>query len=187
MRFGAVVGAKQSLLETLATRYRRNVVREIERMDINGEASGRRGSVRSRILFFALLIFATGSCPAKAEKPAATMRDVQTHFKNCLQPFHAADGSQITVYFSVKRNGQIFGRPRAVWFGGKASNQDQKNILSNFLHAFKSCMPLQLNARMADGIPGKVYFLQFRGSSQGPEIIVRPYGSEGPPLIDDNW
>ncbi len=156
-------------------------------MEINGEASKRRGSVGSRILFFVLLILATGSCPAKAEKPAATMRDIQTHFKNCLQTFHAADGSQITVYFSVKRNGQIFGRPRAVWFGSHASNQDQKAILSDFLHAFRDCMPIQLNARMAEGIPGKVYFLQFRGSSQGPDVIVRPYGSEGPPLIDDFW
>jgi hypothetical protein len=116
------------------------------------------------------------------------MRDVQTHFRACLQPFHEADGSQITICFSVRSDGQIFGRPRAVRFGSKVSEEDRKNILTDFLRAFRNCTPLQLDTRMAEAIPGKVYFLQFKGNAAGSEVLVGPYGSQGPPLIgDDNW
>jgi hypothetical protein len=147
-------------------------------------------SLRSAVTFFALLLAADPAVCEIQEKPATNMRDVQMHFKTCLTPFHEADGSQINVYFSVKRDGQIFGRPRAVWYAANSdgqdhNGQDHKSILADFLRAFRSCTPLHLDAEVAAGIPGKVYFLQFKGSAAGPQVIVRPYGSEGPPLIGD--
>jgi hypothetical protein len=136
------------------------------------------------VTLFALLASSPGVCETSEEKPAATMRDVQAHFRACLTPFHEADGSQITVYFSVKRNGQVFGRPRAVWFGSNVKEEDRKKILSDFIRAFRNCTPLQLDHRMAEGIAGSVYFLQFKGAAAGPEVVVRPFGSEGPPLVE---
>jgi hypothetical protein len=147
-----------------------------------GDAAMWRG-LRWVATLLAFLEAGPGICETPQEKPAATMRDVEAHFGNCLRPFHEADGSQLTIYFSVKSDGQVFGRPRAVSFGSKANDEDRKNILSDFLRAFRSCTPLQLNKRMAQTIPGKVYYLQFRGDSNEPEVIVRPYGSEGPPLV----
>lgn len=135
------------------------------------------------VTLLALFEAGPGICETPQEKPAATMRDLQAHFKICLRPFHEADGSQLTIYFSVKSDGQVFGRPRAVSFGSNINDEDRKNILSDFLRAFRSCMPLQLDKRMAQTIPGKVYYLQFRGDADGPKVIVRPYGSEGPPLV----
>ena len=79
---------------------------------------------------------------ASEEKPATNMRDVQSHFRDCLH-IHEADGSQIMLYFSVKRNGQIFGGPRAVWYGSDVGAGDKiERILSDFVRAFESCMPL---------------------------------------------
>src|ERR1700719_3165136 len=76
----------------------------------------------------ALLIACLEICMASQEKPATNMRDVQSHFRDCLQPFHEADGSQIMLYFSVKRNGQIFGDPRAVWYGSDVGARDRESI-----------------------------------------------------------
>ena len=134
----------------------------------------------------ALLIACLEICMASEEKPAANMRDVQSHFRDCLQSFHEADGSQIMLYFSVKRNGQIFGGPRAVWYGSDVGVRDREHILSDFVRTFESCMPLRLSNLMAEAIPGKVYYLQFNGGREGSQIIVRPYGGEGPPIFDDD-
>jgi hypothetical protein len=134
----------------------------------------------------ALLIACLEICMASEEKPAANMRDVQSHFRDCLQSFHEADGSEIILYFSVKRNGKIFGGPRAVWIGSDVSVQERERILSDFARAFESCLPLQLNNFMAEAIPGKVYYLQFNGGREGSQIVVRPYGGEGPPIFDDD-
>src|SRR3984957_19205776 len=86
----------------------------------------------------ALLIACLEICMASEEKPAANMRDVHSHFRDCLQPFHEADGSQIIFYFSKKRNGQIFGGPRAVWFGSDVSVQERERILSDFARVRES-------------------------------------------------
>jgi hypothetical protein len=155
------------------------------------QGSGRHeSSLRVRLFLLAgaiaLLVVCPEICMASEEKPATNMRDVQSHFRDCLQPFHEADGSQINLYFSVKRNGQVFGRPREVWFGSEVSVQDRERILEDFASAFESCMPLQLSSLMAESIPGKVYYLQFNGAREESEVIVKPYGSEGPPLNDDD-
>jgi hypothetical protein len=129
------------------------------------------------ISVFALFGAVPGVCEALREKPATNMRDVEAHFRGCLQPFHEANGSRIVVYFAVKSDGQIFGPPRAVWFGSNINEGDRERILSDFLRAFRSCMPLQLSTTMSEGIPGKIYFLQFKGAPAGSEVIVRPYTS----------
>jgi hypothetical protein len=162
------------------------------RRRMNGwQGSVRRKSSLGVALFLlastiALLIACLDICVASEEKAATNMRDVQSHFRDCLQPFHEADGSRIILYFSVKRNGQIFGDPRAVWFGSDVRVQERERILSDFTRAFESCMPLQLNNFMAETIPGKIYYLQFNGGRDGSQIIVKPYGSEGPPIFDDD-
>jgi hypothetical protein len=129
----------------------------------------------------ALLIACPEICVASEEKPATNMRDVQSHFRGCLQPFHEADESQIDLYFSVKRNGQVFGRPREVWFGSEVSVQDRERILSDFARAFESCMPLQLNNLMAESIPGKVYYLQFIGDVKGLRLSSNRMEARVPP------
>jgi hypothetical protein len=160
-----------------------------------------QGSVRHKsslgsLLFLlsgaiALLIACLEICMASEERPATNMRDVQSHFGDCLQPFHEADGSQIMLYFSVKRNGQIFGGPRAVWYGPDVGVQDRNRILSDFVRAFERCMPLRLSNLMAEAIPGKVYYLQFNGERKGSQVIVKPFGSDfpppPPPIDNDHW
>ena len=151
--------------------------------------AGRPALRRSQVLLVVLCGLAAG--PARGdtpgERPATTMRDVEAQLKDCLQGFHEADGAQITVYFAVRRDGRIFGTPRAVWFGPGHANGDHRAILGDFLNSFEGCTPLRLSPRFAADIPGKVYYLQFRGHSAGADVKVGPYGSEGPPLIGDWW
>jgi hypothetical protein len=51
-------------------------------------------------------------------------------------------------------------------------------------------MPLRLSNLMAEAIPGKVYYLQFNGGREGPQVIVKPFGSDippPPPIDDHRW
>ncbi len=113
------------------------------------------------------------------------MHDLQTYFAACFQPPQEADGTRITFYFSVKSDGEIFGRPRLVWLGYGGSAEDRKHFLSGFRESFAQCLPLRLNAEMARTIPGKVYFLQFIVDAQGgSQVLLRPFGSMGDPLVD---
>ncbi|HEY1942288.1 MAG TPA: hypothetical protein VGH40_09215 [Roseiarcus sp.] len=111
------------------------------------------------------------------------MADVRAHFASCIgQPPHA-DGALVTAYFSLKSDGEIFGKPRVVLLGYQGSDDDRRSIVSSILNSLGKCLPLQLSDDMARTIPGQVYFLQFRFGAQGKpktEVKFRPYGSGSP-------
>ncbi len=125
---------------------------------------------------------------AAQEKLAATMLDVQAHFATCFQPpAEADDETRITFYFTLNRSGQIFGRPRVIWQGSGSKMIDQKTIFTKSFGALRACLPIPLDQRFASTVPGKVYFLQFQldgSDSRVSGVIMRPYGSEGYPLVD---
>jgi hypothetical protein len=140
--------------------------------------------LRSLIIVAALAAAPALGAPAQ-EKPAASMHDLQTYFAACIQPPQEADGTRITFYFSLKSDGEIYGRPRVVWLGFSGNKDDRKRLISGLRASFAQCLPLQLNAEMARTIPGKVYFLQFIIDAQGEtQVLLRPFGSMGDPLVD---
>ncbi len=113
------------------------------------------------------------------------MHDLQLYFADCIKPPPEADGTRFTYYFSLKGDGTVFGRPRIVWLGYGGGPEDRKRLISGFRDAFQQCLPLRLDALMSRTIPGKVYFLQFKVGAQGDtEVMLRPYGSMGDPLVD---
>jgi hypothetical protein len=152
----------------------------------------RRRVLRSSIILAAALASVPALGATSPEKAAATMRDLQAHFAACFQPPLEAEGTRITFYFSVKRDGEIYGEPRIGWLGFKGSPGERQHFLSAFLDTFEQCTPLQLTEDLARTIPGKVYYLQFKvglQGSKGTEVVLRPYGSNGYPLVDvpEHW
>jgi hypothetical protein len=141
--------------------------------------------MRSVFILAAALIAIPAAAAGSQEKPAATMRELQTYFAACFRPPREADGTRITFYFSLKSDGEIYGQPRLVWLGYSGNPDDKKRLSAEFRDAFQQCLPLRLNAEMARTIPGKVYFLQYNVSPQGTaQVMLRPFGSMGDPLVD---
>jgi len=134
----------------------------------------------------ALLIACLEICMASEEKPAANMRDVHSHFRDCLQPF--SRGGWITDHpvFLGKEKWTDFRRSasRMVWIRCQRSGEER--ILSDFARAFESCMPSsaqQLHGRISSR---QSLLPSIHGGRDGSQIIVRPYGGEGPPIFDDD-
>ena len=134
-----------------------------------------------RVAARAILLLAPLAAHAE-QKPAATMHDLQDHFAACFQPPAGAGGTRITFYFSLKSDGQVFGRLRTIWFGFKGSVADRKTSIARFDDMFAACLPLSLSTDLARTIPGKVYYLQYEvgGSGKATEVLLRPYGSDIP-------
>jgi len=141
----------------------------------------------SLAIIFAALTAVPARCAVLPEKQAASMRDLRTHFAACFQPPPEADTSQITFYFALKSDGEVFGQPRVTWPDSNVSTGDRKRLISASLSAFEQCLPLRLSLGFASTIPGKVYFLQFTIGAAGAKdmtVMLRPYGSSGYPLAD---
>jgi len=132
-----------------------------------------------------LLVAALAPClatPAQ-DRLAANMRDVEGHFAQCIQPPDA--DAQVIFYFSMKSDGALQGRPRIVWYGDKDEPQKERTtLLSEYRDAIEQCMPVHLDEHMASTIPGKVYLLKITVADHKADVLIRPYGSMGPPLVD---
>jgi len=114
---------------------------------------------------------------------AANMRDIEGHFSRCLEP--PEGDAKVVFYFSMKANGAIQGRPRIVWYGAKDEPQQERSaLLSEYRRAIEQCTPVHLDAHMASTIPGKVYFLKLTVADHKADVMIRPYGSMGPPLVE---
>ena len=149
-----------------------------------------RVSVRTHTSSLPIIVAAittvSAVCATGQERPASNMREVQAHFADCFRPAQHADGSRITFYFSLTRAGQVYRQPRIVWLGFNGSPESRRLFVSDLLKAFNGCLPLPLNEALARTIVGKVYFLQFivrASGSESNEVILRPYGSHGAPVV----
>jgi hypothetical protein len=150
------------------------------------KTSARSGDLLKLAIIVGAITTVSAVCATGQERPASNMREVQAHFADCFRPPHDADQSRITFYFSLTRAGQVYGQPRVVWLGFKGSPESRRLFVTDFLKAFNGCLPLPLNEALARTIVGKVYFLQFNiraSSSESTEVILRPYGSHGAPIV----
>ena len=132
----------------------------------------------------ALVMLIAAVVPGRAQPrhPAETMRDLQERFAACFQPPSDAEGTRITFYFSLDRNGDIVGeKPRTVAVGFRGSEDKRDRLTSRAEDALTKCWPLSLGAELARTIPGKVYFLQFQVDAQGrTQVLLRPFGGHVP-------
>ena len=90
-----------------------------------------------------VLVISTATCVSASAQPAANVKDLRNHFAECFDPPLSLNGSRLTFYFSLARDGHIIGgRPRTVWFGLHASQSDRQRLLtkaSNSLLASCRC------------------------------------------------
>lgn len=143
--------------------------------------STRRGDLRRLAILVAAVTAGWAICASGQERRlASNMSDVQAHFADCFRLSHDADGSLITLYFSLTRAGQVYGRARVVLLGFSGSPESRRLLTADSLKAFNECLPIPLNEDLAKTIPGKVYFLQFNKASG--KVTLRPYGSHGAPF-----
>jgi hypothetical protein len=74
---------------------------------------GRKMSRRISIAV-ALSLFFLGSSEAKSA-PANTLRELYTALGECVKVPGGLPGSEITVVFSLKRDGSLLGKPSTFW------------------------------------------------------------------------
>jgi hypothetical protein len=107
--------------------------------------------------------------PASAA-PADTLDGLWQTLRACIRldgvpP--AAVGSEVTVLFSLKRDGSLLGRPRITHARLLGSTGDQRDFIAAALGAVSRCLPMDVTDGLGGAIAGRP--LNFRIGSQRPE------------------
>jgi hypothetical protein len=93
--------------------------------------------------------------PAKAA-PADTLRDLFKALNECLLKAPAGIvGSEITIVFSLKRDGSLLGKPRISHARLLGDVDAQRSFAAGALAAFGRCLPLSVTNGLGSAIAGR--------------------------------
>jgi hypothetical protein len=95
-----------------------------------------------------LLVF---SSEAKGA-PAKSLRELYSALGECVKGPVGLPGSEITIVFSLKRNGSLLGKPRISNAKLLGDTNAQKDFVASVLAGFDRCLPVNIT----DGLGGVV-------------------------------
>jgi hypothetical protein len=108
--------------------------------------------------FLSLTLEATGA-------PANTLRELFAELNRCLVTSKGEVGSELTVVFSLRRDGGLLGRPR-ISFSKLAGNVvEQHKFAKDIADAFDRCLPVSITDALGGAIAGRPMSMRF---------VVRP-------------
>ncbi len=121
---------------------------------------------RGAVILGALLV---GAAPAHAAS-ANTLTELWRILGECAKlgavPTSAA-GSEVTVVFSLKRDGSLLGQPRISHSRLVGNAGDQRDFIAGSLAAISRCLPIPVTDGLGGAIAGRP--LRLRLTSHKPE------------------
>lgn len=109
-----------------------------------------------RIAMVAALALAYIGPVGAQSAPANTMRDLFMALNQCLlQAPPGVAGSEITIVFSLKRDGSLLGRPRISHAKLLGDPDAQRSFSAGDLAAFGKCLPLGVTDGLGGAIAGR--------------------------------
>lgn len=124
----------------------------------------RRG--RAAVLLFCVAAHPLGALAAPADNLASLWRTLGACAKLDGVP-PGAVGSEVTVLFSLKRDGSLLGQPRITHSRLFGTNEDQRSFIASALGAVSRCLPIAITDGLGGAIAGRP--LSLRLASKPPE------------------
>ncbi|WP_244491059.1 hypothetical protein [Paramesorhizobium deserti] len=107
-------------------------------------------------------ILASSTVCAAADQ-LKTMDEVGKAIQGCWVAPAGMDmeGSFVTLSFSFRRDGTLFGQPRTTAIHVKGDDQARKAFIDAAVGAIERCAPFDFAPTLAAGIGGRVFTIQF--------------------------
>ena len=120
------------------------------------------------ILRVALLaiIFATQAQAA----PANAIRELWPALTACWHAPAGSAGSQLTILFSLTRDGAVLGKPRITYSKLIGATETQKAFVAAALDALAACTPVAVTPELGGAIAGRILSIRFIGGSKGADL-----------------
>ena len=129
---------------------------------------------------------AGGAFPQGGAVPANTLRELFAQLDQCLVAPGGVPGSQITIVFSLKRDGSPFAKPRISFSRLTGSEAEQRAFGEGVAAAFDKCLPAAITDALGGAIAGRPISMRFmvRERKRNPDAAwwYRHPGSNGGPL-----
>ena len=101
--------------------------------------------------------------------PANSLRELYTSVGQCIQKPTGVAGSEITIVFSLKRDGSLLGKPR-ISHAKLLGDPSAQRFVADVLVAFAKCLPINITEGLGGAVAGRP--LVFRIMSRAREINI---------------
>ena len=116
----------------------------------------------ARLLLIGAMSLAGAIRPAvAAEQPVNTLRELSQTLRECARIHVPPSGSEITVIFSLKRDGSLLGKPRITYTKLEGDRADQQEFVGDTLSALGHCFPLNITDGLGGAIAGRPLSIRF--------------------------
>jgi hypothetical protein len=97
---------------------------------------------------------------AQDAAPANTLVELRRQFGGCLatKPLGPA-GSQVTITFTMKRDGSVFGKPRVTFSHLEGDAETRRGFMNDAERAVDACLPLRVTPSLGGAIAGRQFFI----------------------------
>jgi hypothetical protein len=92
---------------------------------------------------------------AGAANPANSLEELYQQINSCVKIPQTTEGGDVTIRFSLKRDGSVFGKPRITYAKNLAAMSNQVEFLGSVLQALQNCTPLKITNGLGSAIAGK--------------------------------
>jgi hypothetical protein len=94
-------------------------------------------------------------------QPANTLRELSQALVQCAKIHVPPSGDEITLIFSLKRDGSLLGKPRITYSKLTGDRADQQEFVANTLSALSQCFPLHITDGLGGAIAGRPLSIRF--------------------------
>lgn len=107
-------------------------------------------------------ILALGAAGPAAADPANSIRDLWPALTRCWRAPPGTVGSEITVALSLKRNGELLGRPQITYSRLTGDAAAQRAFVASVLAGLAQCTPVAITDGLGGAIAGRRLSVRFR-------------------------
>jgi hypothetical protein len=112
------------------------------------------------------------SAPAAAQDaPADTLRDFRREIAGCVAPPAVSPGSEITVLFSLRRDGSLLGQPRITHSTLLGDPSAQRAFVAEAIAALAKCLPVRITDSLGGAIAGRLFSIRIGQRPREPEAL----------------
>jgi hypothetical protein len=107
------------------------------------------------------MLLATTISGVAGGQPANSLRELSIELQKCLVAPEGVAGSELTIVFSLRRDGALLGRPRISFsklFGDAA---EQRKFGEGVAAALNQCLPLPITDALGGAIAGRPMSIRF--------------------------
>jgi hypothetical protein len=100
--------------------------------------------------------------------PANTLRELYAALERCLVTPKGVVGSELTIVFSLRRDGGLLGKPRISFSKLAGDALEQHKFAENIAKAFDRCLPASITDALGGAIAGRPMSVRFVVHSREP-------------------